>query len=176
MDYLAGRLSLDRFERNTAMRYCLAALSSLVAGAAQGRPPQAFVRGSQQAVVTAQQGHQPFVLAPWSLDCMFCRDDLALLGGLTAKHRRLAVVDVAIDPPERRDELQHELDHCRLGTAVNGLFVDSFVAPLCCEIDPRCLGELPRSYFHAADDSRTAVSGRLETRDVRTLDQDHGAS
>lgn len=147
------------------MKPLLAMLLLIAAGAAQAQSLLPFVRGSQQAIVTAQQG-KPFVLALWSLDCVFCRDDLALLGKLMAKYPKLAVVTLATDPPEQRDELQKVLDRYRLGGAANWQFADTFVERLRYEIDPQWFGELPRTYFYEADGTRTAVSGQLDTQEV----------
>lgn len=147
------------------MKPLLAMLLLIATGATQAQSLQAFVRGSQQAIVTAQQG-KPFVLALWSLDCVFCRDDLALLGKLMAKYPKLAVVTLATDPPEQRDELQKVLDRYRLGGAANWQFADTFVERLRYEIDPQWFGELPRTYFYAADGTRTAVSGQLDAQEV----------
>lgn len=147
------------------MKPLLATLLLIAAGVAQAQSLQPFVRGSQQAIVTAQQG-KPFVLALWSLDCVFCRDDLALLGKLMAKYPKLAVVTLATDPPEQRHELQKVLDRYRLGGAANWLFADTFVERLRYEIDPQWFGELPRTYFYAADGTRTAVSGQLDAQEV----------
>lgn len=147
------------------MKPLLAMLLLIATGAAQAQSLQAFVRGSQQAIVTAQQG-KPFVLALWSLDCVFCRDDLALLGKLMAKYPKLAVVTLATDPPEQRDELQKVLDRYRLGGAANWQFADTFVERLRYEIDPQWFGELPRTYFYEADGTRTAVSGQLDAQEV----------
>lgn len=147
------------------MKPLLAMLLLIAAGTAQAQPLQAFVRGSQQAIVTAQQG-KPFVLALWSLDCVFCRDDLALLGKLMAKYPKLAVVTLATDPPEQRDEVQKVLDRYRLGGAANWQFADTFVERLRYEIDPQWFGELPRTYFYEADGTRSAVSGQLDAHEV----------
>src|SRR3569623_623551 len=126
------------------MKRLAAAMLALAAAGAQATAP--FVRGRQQAIVAAQQG-RPFVQALWSLDCVHCRDDLALLGRLRKQYPALQVILVATD-------------------AASWLFADRFVERLRYEIDPQWFGELPRTYFYGADGKRTAVSGKLDARDV----------
>lgn len=145
------------------MKSVLILAAALIGGTAHAMEP--FVRGSQKAIVEARQG-QPFVLAVWSLDCVFCRDDLALLGKLKAKHPALDVVLVATDPPERRPALEAVLAQYRLSAAASWVFADGFVERLRYEIDPLWYGELPRTYFYEADGKRTAVSGQLDEREV----------
>lgn len=137
----------------------------LSAGLAQAAELAPFVRGSQQAIV-AQHAGRPFVQALWSLDCVHCPDDLALLGKLAAKYPGLALVIVATDPPARREELAAALARHHLAAAPAWVFADSFVERLHYEIDPDWFGELPRTYFYEADGRRTAISGRLDAAEV----------
>ena len=127
--------------------------------------PLPFVRGSQQQIVSAFAG-QPFVLALWSLDCTYCRHDLAMLGRLKAERPELQLVLVATDPPQRRGEIAPALDGLRLGAEESWIFADTFVERLRHEIDPLWFGELPRTYFYEADGSRTGVSGSLDEAEV----------
>jgi len=141
----------------------LAMTMMCMAGIAEAMEP--FVRGSQQAIESAHGG-RPFVLSLWSLDCVHCRDDLALLGKLGAKYPALPVVLVATDTPERLDDLQGVLARYRLGGVSSWVFADSFVERLRYEVDPKWFGELPRTYFYDANGKRTAVSGKLDEREV----------
>lgn len=144
----------------------LAAALLAAAAAAQAAPePQPFVRGTQQAIVSSFEG-QPFVLALWSLDCVYCRHDLALLGRLQAERPDLKVVLIATDPPERRGEIAPALDGLRLDAQQSWIFADTFVERLRHEIDPQWFGELPRTYFYEADGSRTGISGSLDEAEV----------
>ena len=145
------------------MRLVAALLALAAAASVQATEP--FVRGSQQAIVAAQQG-RPFVQALWSLDCVHCRDDLALLGRLRKQYPALQVILVATDPAEQREQAEQVLAHFQLADAPSWLFADRFVERLRYEIDPQWFGELPRTYFYGADGKRTAVSGKLDARDV----------
>jgi thiol-disulfide isomerase/thioredoxin len=153
-----------------ALLLCLSA-----AGASAGQEVRSFVRGSQQAIVAAHQG-KPFVLALWSLDCTHCRDDLALLGKLLAKHRTLDVVLVATDMPAQRPEIQTVLNRYALQRAESWVFADSYVERLRFEIDAQWYGELPRTYFFDAAGGSTAVSGKIERDQVERWikSQHHG--
>ena len=145
------------------MKWLAVALLALAAAGVQATEP--FVRGSQQTIVAAQQGRS-FVQALWSLDCVHCRDDLALLGRLRKKYPALQVILVATDPAERREQAEQVLAHFQLADAPSWLFADRFVERLRYEIDPQWFGELPRTYFYSADGKRTAVSGKLDAHDV----------
>ncbi|MEW6313986.1 MAG: TlpA family protein disulfide reductase [Pseudomonadota bacterium] len=140
-----------------ALALCLGLCVCVATQAQEVRP---FMRGSQQAIVAAHQG-QSFVLALWSLDCAHCRDDLALLGKLQAKYRKIKVVLVATDAPARQREIQAVARQYRLHRAESWVFADSFVERLRYEIDPQWYGELPRTYFFDTHGQATAVSGKL---------------
>lgn len=120
-----------------------------------------FVRGSQQTIAATRQG-KPFILALWSLDCTHCRDDLALLGQLQAKHSTLDVVLVSTDTPAQRSEILTMLKHYALQRAESWVFADSYVERLRFEIDAQWYGELPRTYFFDAAGGSTAISGKIE--------------
>src|SRR3569623_2859778 len=145
------------------LKWLAVALLALAAAGVQATEP--FVRGSQQTIVAAQQGRS-FVQALWSLDCVHCRADLALLGRLRKKYPALQVILVATDPAEQREQAELVLAHFQLAAAPSWLFADRFVERLRFEFDPQWFGELPRTYFYGADGKRTAVSGKLDARDV----------
>lgn len=145
------------------MRFMLALLMSLAACVAEAREPQPFTRGSHQAIVAAHQG-RPFVLALWSIDCVYCRDELALLGRLRATYRELAITLVATDSPQQGDMIRTMLHHYRLDDAASWVFADSFVERLRYEIDPQWRGELPRTYLYDADGSRTVIAGMVDAQ------------
>ena len=144
----------------------LALLALLLASTATlAEDTKPFVRGSQQAIVSAHQG-KPFILAVWSLDCTHCIDDLKLLGELQAKHRNLAVVLVATDTPAQGGKIEAARKQYRLQRAESWVFADSYAERLRFEIDPEWYGELPRTYFFDAAGGVSAFSGKLERRAV----------
>ncbi len=133
--------------------------SASIAQASQ--EPLPFVSGSLETIVSSQQD-RPFVLALWSLDCVYCRHDLAMLGRLKAEYPELRLVLVATDTPARRGEIAPALDGVRLGAEESWIFADGFVDRLRHQIDPRWFGELPRTYFYSGDGDRIGISGKLD--------------
>ena len=143
--------------------FFLALLLSCTAVQAQELKP--FVRGSQKAIMAEHQG-KPFILALWSLDCVHCRADLELFGKLQASHRDLAVVLVATDTPAQRGEIESLLGRYHLQRTESWVFADAFAERLRYEIDPQWYGELPRTYFIAADGTVSAFSGKIERDEI----------
>lgn len=157
----------------TALLACTLAVG--VATAGTGLEPQPFVRGTQQAIVAANAG-TPFVFALWSLDCTYCRHDLAMLGRLQQEHPQLRLVMVATDPGERRGEVAPAL----AGLGVEGeswMFADSYADRLRFEIDADWYGELPRTYFYDSEGDRVGLSGSLDETAVRQwIDSAYGGA
>jgi hypothetical protein len=137
------------------------ALLVATAAYAYAQEPRPFVRGSLQSITSEYHGRS-FVLAVWSLDCVYCRHDLALLSSLRARYPDLVVVAVATDPIDRGEEVTATLAQLGLGAVPSWVFADRFVERLRFEIDSQWFGELPRTYFYAPDGSRVGVSGSLE--------------
>lgn len=155
------------------MRWMMALLLCLAVASALAAPQtRAYVRGSQQAILAAHQG-QPFVLALWSLDCTHCREDLEILGKLQGKYRELEVVLVATDTPDREAELQSVIKHYALQQAESWVFADSYTERLRHQVDPEWYGELPRTYFFAADGTVTAMSGKISLGDTERWVKQH---
>ncbi len=140
-----------------------AALLAFVAVQAQELKP--FVRGSQQVIVASHQD-KPFILALWSLDCTHCIDDMALLGKLSKKYRNLDLVLVSTDSPEQTQQIARTLQHYRLSHADSWVFADGYVERLRFEVDPQWYGELPRTYFFDASGHSTAISGKIDRKEI----------
>ncbi len=146
-------------------------LASTVVKAQELHP---FVRGSEQAIVSSHHGH-PFILALWSLDCIHCRDDMALFGKLEKKYRDLNLVLVSTDAPEQKMSITRMLRQYRLKTAESWVFADEFTERLRYEIDPQWYGELPRTYFFYADGHATAISGKIDAELItKWMRETHG--
>lgn len=139
----------------------LCALAS-PAAAQELRP---FEPGSMAKITSARAG-KPFVLALWSLQCAHCPQELALFGGVLKKHPGLDLVLVSTDTPDQGAAISAALSRHGLGRAEAWVFADTFTERLQQEIDRRWHGELPRTYFHNADGSVRAVSGRLTMGEV----------
>lgn len=138
-------------------------LVGVAASTAQELKP--FVRNSQQSILADHQG-QPFILALWSLDCPYCSDDLALLGKMRARDPALRIVVVSTDSPAQSNEIMSTLKTYRLHNAELWVFADRFTERLRHEIDPQWHGELPRLYLYDAQGRSTALSGKIERKQI----------
>lgn len=137
-------------------------LAAVVANAHAAQEPLPFVSGSLDRIIQAQ-GERPFMLVMWSLDCVYCRHDLEMLGRLRADYPSLRLVLVSTDVPERRGEILPALEALSLGAEESWIFADSFTDRLLHQIDPRWSGELPRTYFYSGPgEERIGISGKLD--------------
>lgn len=125
-----------------------------------------FVPGSIAQIYSAHAG-RPFILGLWSLTCVYCKDDLQVLGKLIQRHPDLAVVLVSTDTPAEKAVLARTLKQYGLHQAQAWVFADDFVERLRFEIDRNWYGELPRTYFITATGQSQAVSGRLSPAGVQ---------
>lgn len=142
----------------------LALLSALILpAAAQELKP--FVAGSIKEITAARQG-KPFILGMWSLICVHCQKELALLSGLLKKHPDLDLVLVATDTPEEGEAISARLRQTGLGGAQAWVFADPFVERLRFEIDPRWYGELPRTYLYDPSHKALAFCGKPDPRQL----------
>lgn len=123
--------------------------------------PRPFGPGSMKAVTSAHAG-MPFILAFWSLSCIYCKANLEHLGKLVEEHPQLPLVLVATDSVEEGAAIPAVLEKYGLGQAQSWVFADSFVERLYFEIDRKWHGELPRTYFYDAKHQARAVSGKLD--------------
>lgn len=155
-------------------RYALMLVLTLACATTSAQELHPFVRGSEQAIVSAHRGH-PFILALWSLDCIHCRDDMALFSRLAKQYRDLDLVLVSTDAPEQEMAISRMLRKYRLERAESWVFADEFAERLRYEIDPQWYGELPRTYFFDADGHANAVSGKIDTELVKAwMREGHG--
>lgn len=109
------------------------------------------------AQISAARSGRPFVLVFWSLDCAQCQEELAELGRRPTEN----LVLVSTDTPAQRDAIRARLARYGLSGAEAWVFADEFGERLRAAVDRAWFGELPRSYFYAADGTRLGLSGRL---------------
>lgn len=110
------------------------------------------------AQITASRAGKPFVLAFWSLTCAHCQQELADFG----RRPTANLVLVSTNTPAERDAIRATLARHGLESVEAWVFADAFGERLRHAVDRGWYGELPRSYFYAADGSRHAVTGRSE--------------
>lgn len=141
----------------------LVLLLALPAAAAELRPFEADSR----AAIAAVRAGRPHVVAVWSVHCLPCVAELPMWRRMVETHG-LDLVLIATDPLE--DEAariawllrRHGLDSVEIWA-----FADPFVERLRHAIDPAWRGELPRSYFVAADGTTETISGAVDAAKLR---------
>lgn len=143
----------------------LAAFALLIAGQAVAQELKPFQRGSQQQIVSARAG-KPFIVAFWSVNCIYCGAELAMFGKLLKKYPRLDLVLVSTDTLADELEIVAVLEKHALGRVEAWVYADSHADRLRFEVDPEWYGELPRTYFHGVHESVRAASGKIEQVEV----------
>jgi thiol-disulfide isomerase/thioredoxin len=129
---------------------------------------QAFGTTSFAQFKTALAG-RPFVVSLWSIDCLPCRVELELLGNLKQSDPEFPLLLISTDSIEKHEEASDILEQYGLHNIDSWMFADAFVERLRFSIDPGWYGELPRSYFYAADHSFKAHSGILTAEKMDEL-------
>lgn len=124
-----------------------------------------FRQGSFASVVEGRAGGR-FLLVLWSVECPPCFREFQVFTDLRAEGRELPLVLVATDPPEQRAEVVAALERFALLDVENWHFAEADANRLRFEVDPAWYGEMPRSYYYAADGSRSAHSGGLKREQV----------
>lgn len=132
--------------------------------AVAGSPPLPFKAGSLQEILEAHSA-EPFLLVLWSLRCVPCRHEMALLAETRVRHPDLEVVFVSTDGMAYADDVAAVLKDHGLQAAESWIFAGP-VQRLRYAIDPDWYGVLPRSYFYNASHERVAVTGGLEKAQV----------
>lgn len=147
---------LRKFRSAPLLALLPALLSSLPARAEL----QDFDQDSLPAIEAALAG-EPFLLLLWSVHCAPCIAELKALGEVIDDPALPPVVMVATDPASMAEEVGLVLADYGLEDVPGWRFADPMPERLRYAIDPGWYGELPRSYFYAADGTRSAHSGRL---------------
>lgn len=146
------------------MGLCLAVLS-FVPSPALAADIKPFVRGSYQQIIAARQG-KPFIANFWSLSCGYCMVELDMLKMLARKYPKLDLVLISTDTPEEEESVSATLAKFSLNKTEAWLFADSYTERLRYEVDKKWQGEMPRTYFFSAKGGVTAVSGKVEQKEV----------
>lgn len=73
---------------------------------------------------------------------------------------------VSTDTPEEEKDISAMLAKFSLGKAESWVFADSYAERLRFEIGRKWQGELPRTYFYGANNEVTAISGKLEYKEM----------
>lgn len=116
---------------------------------------------SREAAALVQSG-APRLVALWSLDCAYCEDNLRKLDALAAE-RKVELVVVATDSPERRGEVEARLETLKLTHHPTWIYAEDAPERLNYRIDPQWGGELPRTLLLPVGE---AVSGALTEKQL----------
>jgi len=144
---------------------CLTVLSIVPHTASAAQEIKPFVRGSYQEIVATRK-NKPFIVNFWSLSCGYCMVELEMLKKLAKKFPKLDLVLVSTDSPEEKKLVSATLAKYSLGRAEAWVFADSYTERLRFEVDKKWQGELPRTYFFSPKGEVTAISGKLEQKEV----------
>jgi thiol-disulfide isomerase/thioredoxin len=135
-----------------ALLLCLSLALPLFAG--ELKP---FQSGSRAAIEQAHAG-KPLVLAFWSLDCVYCPEEIRHLDELVRRNSNIHLVLVNVDGVEFEAEVDKKLaELLPSGEAERWIFAGNDPDRLYFSVDRKWHGELPRSYFY---DGKGGVQGR----------------
>ena len=144
------------------LRIPLLVLVWLAAGALLARAVEPVLKTFDSATlaqVRAAQAARPFVVVFWSVTCEPCRDELALLASLVRRYPGVRVLLVAADAPDRRGAVLRTLAAFDLAGIELWQFGDEPAERIRYAVDRTWRGELPRTYFHDAQQRVTAFTG-----------------
>jgi thiol-disulfide isomerase/thioredoxin len=144
------------------LRIALLILVWFSAGALIARAADPLLRTFESttlAQVRSAQAARPFVVVFWSVTCEPCRDELALLASLVRRYPGVRVLLVAADAPERRSAVLRTLAAFDLAGIELWQFGDEAAERIRYAVDRTWRGELPRTYFHDAQQRVTAYTG-----------------
>lgn len=138
---------------------CLYSLC-LIASLAGAQPLiEPLNKAQARLLVDPGQYRQPTLLALWSLECAYCKKNLAQFGELLRQHPGIQLITLASEPAasahaEALEKLAVPGRHFAYGNE----------APeaLAFAIDPNWRGELPRTLLFDGQGGRQALSGVIE--------------
>lgn len=131
---------------------------------------KSFVSGSYAQVLNMKQG-KPFVLVFWSLECVPCYKELAMLGKLNP--RQFDLVLVSTDETVTDKEIRETLTRFQLQHIEAWKFSGTSIERLRYEVDATWYGELPRSYLFDGLHQRQVISGLLSRKIINAWMREH---
>lgn len=110
------------------------------------------------------------LIALWSLDCSYCKENLQALAKLQRGHPdRIELVIVATDSMTDRKAITQHLRGLGVEAFPARAYADDAPDRLNYLLDPNWGGELPRVLVIRADGSRRGISGLLDQAALRQL-------
>jgi len=132
--------------------------------------PQLFNKESYQQILK-QNINKPFLLVLWSVDCLPCHKELAILEQYVKLNPTLKIVLISTDSYHNTKEVDNMLIDSELASQELWIFSKTPANQLRYTIDPGWYGELPRAYFFNSAHKRTAKSGRLDIDAIKNFFQ-----
>ena len=122
-------------------------------------PLRPFNVSSRLEIEKTYQG-QPIILAFWSLDCVYCLDELTTLGDFVRQHPEINLVLVNTDGLSSSQEVLKVLKQVHLPLIYEvWQFAEADEERLRYSIDKKWYGELPRTYYYDAKHQVKSISG-----------------
>ncbi|MBI1907562.1 MAG: hypothetical protein HYS20_15200 [Rhodocyclales bacterium] len=146
-----------------------ACMLGIVGGAVAADSTHGFTtleRADARALAAPASHNAPTLLKLWSLDCVYCKKNLAVFAELVEADPRLRLLTLAVEQP--LPEHARVLDSLGVGA---GRYAYGGDAPeaLAYAIDPAWGGELPRTLFFDGRGGVMAVSGVVKAERVYEL-------
>lgn len=140
----------------TMVIFCIICVLAHQANATSIKP---FTISSRQEIEKMHQG-RAFILAFWSMDCLYCLDELSILVRFINKNPKVKLVLVSTDGQSTSAELLQALKKIDLPpNAELWQFSDSDEERLRYSIDKSWYGELPRTYYYDKSHQVKPLSG-----------------
>lgn len=111
--------------------------------------------------LTKRADARPTLIAFWSLDCMYCKEDMSVLAAFARAHHDVRLSIVSTDTEDNTDAVKAALASYAVDGYENWIFADAVPERLRSAFDPAWHGELPRTYFYVNGERRQATSGRM---------------
>lgn len=144
------------------MKVLALVLLLLFSGSSHAADFKPFVRGSWKQLLEENAG-KPIIVHFWGVTCAPCLAELPNWTRMVKQYPDLRVILIAADPfPQEAARVSEIIDSAGLGSAENWTFADRFVERLRFEIDPRWVGELPRTLLIDKSGAVKSYSGLFD--------------
>jgi thiol-disulfide isomerase/thioredoxin len=136
--------------------------AALAAHALAADPRPLDVQGLLE--LRAAHAGEPYILSMWSVHCVPCAEEMAVLREMHEKYPKVPIVFIAADSPAESERITRFLAKHDPGAVESYRYADEFEERMRFAIDPKWRGELPRSYFVDASGHAEARTGLPDRR------------
>lgn len=103
----------------------------------------------------------PTLVTFWSLDCVYCKEDMRVLDAFARRHRDVRLEIVSTDNEGDAGSVKSTLTEYSMDRYENWIFADAIPERVRKAVDPAWHGELPRTYFYVNGVRHQALSGSV---------------